>query len=81
MLQPYISHHDFRSSNVRVADVVYNLNVFDIPYQQNFTASQPIKVELIFDGVVLNDVNGYALVLTKKVVPTDSDGRGHFDLF
>ena len=49
-------------------------------YQQNFTASQPIKVKFKFDGVVSNDVNGYALVLTKKLVSISTDGRCHFDL-
>ena len=56
ILQPYISHDDFRSSNVRVDDVGYNLYVFDVRYQQDFTASQPIKVEFKFDGVVPNDL-------------------------
>ena len=44
ILQPYISDHDFRSSNVRADDVGYNLEVLDIRYQENFTAAQPIKV-------------------------------------
>ena len=29
ILQPYISEENFRTSNVRAADVGYNLNVFD----------------------------------------------------
>ena len=58
ILQPHSSNHDFRSSNVRADDVVYNFYVFDIRYQQNFTASQPIKVKFKFDGVVPNDING-----------------------
>ena len=69
VLQPYISEDDFRSSNVAANDVRYKLYVFDIRYQKNYTASQPIKVEFIFDGVVPNDVNGYTLVLTKKQFP------------
>ena len=44
ILQPYISEEDFRTSNDRAADVGYNLFVFDIRYQKNYTASQPIKV-------------------------------------
>ena len=80
ILQTYISDNDFRSSNVRADDVGYNLYVFDIRYQQNFTASQPIKLEFKFDGIVLNDVNGYALVLTNKLVSISSDGQRHFDL-
>ena len=73
-LPPYFSDHDLRSSNVRDDDVGYNLYVFDIRYQQISTVSQPIKVDFIFDGVVPNDVNGYALVLTNKLVSVSSDG-------
>ena len=80
ILQPYISEEDFRSSNVRADDVGYNLNFFSIRYQKNFTASQPSKVELKFDGVVPNDVNGYALVLTNKLVSISSDGQRQIDL-
>ena len=80
ILQPYISQEDFRTSNVVASDVGYNLYVFDIRYQKNYTASQPIKVEFKFDGVVPNNVNGYALVLTNKLVSISSDGQRHFDL-
>ena len=45
LLQPYKSEQDFRSSNAAAADVGYNLYVFDITYQKNFTAYQPIKVD------------------------------------
>ena len=79
ILQPFISEDDFRSSNVRADDVGYNLCVFDLRYQKNLTASQPIEVEFKFDGVVLNDINGYALVLN-KLVSISSDGQRHFDL-
>ena len=80
ILQTYISEDDFKSSNVKADDVGYNLYVFDIRYQKNDTASQPIKVEFKFDGVVPNDVNGYALVLTNKLFSIGSDGQRHFDL-
>ena len=80
ILQPYISEADFRSSNAAANDVGYNLYVFDIRYQKDFTNSQPIKVEFKFDGVVPNDINGYALVLTNKLVSISSDGQRHFDL-
>ena len=80
ILQPYISEADFRRSNVAVNDVGYNLYVFDIRYQKNFTNSQPIKVEFKFEGVVPNDINGYALVLTNKLISISSDGQRHFDL-
>ena len=80
ILQPYISEEDFRSSNAAANDVCYNLYVFDIRYQKNYTASQPIKVEFKFNGFVPNKVDGYALVLTNKLVSISSDGQCHFDL-
>ena len=51
IFQPYISDDDFRSSNVRADDVGYTLYVFGIKFQQNFTASLPIKVKFKFDDV------------------------------
>ena len=80
ILQPYISDDNFRTSNVAANDAGYNLYVFDIRYQKDFTNSQPIKVEFKFDGVVPNDINGYALVLTNKLISISSDGQRHFDL-
>ena len=71
---------NFRYSNVKVDDVGYNLCVFVVRYQQNFTASRPIEIEIIFDGVVPNDINGYALVITKNFSTLCSDGQRHFDL-
>ena len=38
IFQPYISLDNFRSSNIRAYDIGYNLYVFDIRCQQNFTA-------------------------------------------
>ena len=74
VLQPYKSEEAFRTSNVRAVDVGYNLYVFDIRYQKNYTASQPIQtVEFKLDGVVPNNVNGYALVLTNKLVSISSE--------
>ena len=80
ILPTYISDDDFRSSNAAANDVGYNLYVFDIQYRKNYTASQPNKVEYKFDGVVPNDINAYALILTKKLVSISSDGQRHFDL-
>ena len=74
LLQAYISEQGFRSSNVRADDVGYILYVFDIRYQKHFTNSQPYKVEFIFNGVVPNDIKGYALVLRNKLVSISSDG-------
>ena len=47
IFQPCLSYDDFRSSNVSVVNIGCNLYVFDIRYQQNFTVSQPIKIEFI----------------------------------
>ena len=80
ILQPYIIDDNFRTSNVRADDVVYNLYGFDIRYQKNFTNSQPIKAEIKFDGFIRNDISGYALVSTNKLVSISSDGQRHFDL-
>ena len=80
ILHSYISEADFRSSNAAVNDVGYNLYFFDIRYQKKYTASQLIKVEFKFDGVVTNNVNGYALVLTNRLVYISSDGQRYFDL-
>ena len=80
ILKPYLSDDNFRTSNATANDVGYNLYVFDIRYQKDFTNSQPIKVEFKFDGVVPNDINGYVLVLTNKLVSITSDGQRMFDL-
>ena len=71
---------DFRSSNARNDDVGYKFYVFHIKFQQNFRASQPSKVKFKYAAVVPNDINGYALVLTKNLVSVSSDGQRHFEL-
>ena len=80
ILQPYISDDDFRTTTVRGDDVGDNLNVFDIRYQKNSTNTQSIELEVKFDRVGPIDINGYALVLTNKLVSISSDGQRHFDL-
>ena len=80
ILQPYVSDHHFRSSNMGANDVSYSLYVFDIRYQQIFTFSPPIELDFKFDGLVCNDINGYAVVLTKKLVSIRSDVQRAFDL-
>ena len=79
LLQPYISEHDFRSSN-NGDNIGYNIYVFDIRYQKKFESSQPIKVEFKFDGVVPAGIYGYALVLTNKLISISNDGQKMFDL-
>ena len=80
ILQPFKSYDNFKSSNVMADDIGYDLDVFDIKYQQNFTASQPIEVEFKIDGVVPNVINRYALVLANKLFCASSHGQRHFDL-
>ena len=80
IFEPYISDDDFGSSNNGVVELRYILYVFDVRYHQNFTATQPIKMDFEFDGFVPNDVSSYSLVLTNKLVSISSDGQGHFDL-
>ena len=77
--QTYISEHDFRTSN-DVNEIGYNIYAFNIRYQKIFESSQPIKVEVIFDGVVPAGIYGYALVLTNKLISISSDGQRLFDL-
>ena len=79
ILQPYISDHDFRSSNNN-DDIGYNLYVFDILYQKDFENAHPIKVEFKFDQPIPAGIYGYALVLTNKKISISSDGQRHFDL-
>ena len=80
ILQSIISDDDFRSSNIKADDVCYNFYVFDIRYQQNFTASRTIKIDFSFDGVFLNNISGYALVLTIELVCISLDGQSYFHL-
>ena len=75
ILQPYISLDILGSSNIRIDDVGFNFYVFDIKYHQTLTASQPNEVEFKSEGFVSNNINGYALVLTNKLIMLSSDGQ------
>ena len=79
ILQPYISDHDFRSSNDG-NDIGYNIYAFDIRYQKNFENGQPVKVEFKFSENVPAGIYGYALVLTNRLACISSDGQRMFDL-
>ena len=79
ILRPYISEHDFRSSN-NDNDIGYNLYVFDIRYEKILESAQPIKVKFKFSKNVPDGIYGYTLVLTNKLVSVSSDGRRPFDL-
>ena len=41
---------------------------------------QMLELEFRFDGVVPNDINGYTLVLTNKLLSISIDGKRHFVL-
>ena len=47
ILQPYLSDHDFKSSNDG-NDIGYNIYAFDIRYQKIYENTQPVKVEFKF---------------------------------
>ena len=79
ILQPYITDHDFRSSNDG-NDIGYNIYAFDIRYEKNFENSQPVKVEFKFSENIAAGIYGYALVLTNKLISMSSDGQRMFDL-
>ena len=79
IFQTYISDKDFRSYK-KINDIGYNSYVFDIRYQKIFQSAQPIKVEIIFDGVIRAGLYGYALVITNNLISISSHGQRHFDL-
>ena len=57
MLKPYISEHDFRSTN-NSDDNGYNLYVCDIRYQKILENAQKIKVEFSFSEIFRAGRNG-----------------------
>ena len=79
ILQPYISDHDFKSSNDG-NDIGYKIYAFDIRYQKFFENAQPVKVEFKFSENIPAGVYGYALVSTNKLISISSDGQRMFDL-
>ena len=79
ILQPYISDHDFKSSNAG-NDIGYNIYAFDIRYQKIFENAQPVKVEFKFSENIVGGIYGYALLLKNRLVSITSDGQGMFDL-
>ena len=67
---------DLQMLGLMMLVIFYTFWIYDII--KYFLCSQPIKVEFEFDEVLLNDINGYALVLTSKLVRVGSDGQRHF---
>ena len=74
LLNPFIDLDKFRTN--------YNFfYVFDLSKQKDNIASQPIKLEFIFNAAIdVADYIAYALVLTPKLISISSDGQRHFDL-
>ena len=64
----------------RVVEIGYILYVFDRRYGQSFTAFHPNKVIFKTDGIVAENINGYALVFTNNLLSTGIDGQKHFDV-
>ena len=77
--KPYISEHDFRSTNSG-DDIGYNLYVFHIRHQKNLESGRPINTEFKFSENTPAGKYGYALVLTNKLFKKTSDGQRHFHL-
>ena len=78
-LQTYISEDDYKSSS-NVNDIGYKIHSFGIGYQKNFESAQPVKVEFKFSENISAGIYGYALVLTKRLASTSTDGQRMFDL-
>ena len=73
-----MSNQGFRSSN-EGDDTGYELFVFRLRYQGDFTANQPIKIESYFDGVVPTEIDSYALVLRNKIVSINTEWQRRFE--
>ena len=57
---------DLRMIEPMISVINYMFSIYDTSFL--FPASQPIKIQFKFDGVVPDTINGYALVLTNKLV-------------
>ena len=79
IFQPYMSEHDFRSSNDD-DKIGFGLYAVGIRYQKNFESVQPIKVEFKFPGDDPVAIYSYASVLTSRLASINSDGQRMFDL-
>ena len=79
ILNPFISEHDFKSSNDQNS-VGYFLYVFDMRHQKVLESAQPFKVEFKFYENLTAGIYGFALVLTNRLSSKSSDGQRPFDL-
>ena len=85
MPQPYIFDNECRITNVNDAgcakkDVGYNSFSFLYRTSRNFAAAKPTKGQYKCVAVVPADKNGFALVVTNKLISVSSDGQRHCDL-
>ena len=62
---------------IMILIIIYTFSIYDI--KKKFESSQPTKVEFKFEAVIPAGINGYALVLTNKLISISSDGQRMFD--
>ena len=70
-IKPYINHRTFKSNN--------RIYVIDTRYRSDHIVPQPIQVNFKFSAA-LEDVICHALVLTRKVITVNSDGKKMVDI-
>ena len=70
-IKPFINHRTFKSS--------YRIYVFDTRYQNDHIGPKPIQLNFIF-SVAVADVICHALVLTRKIISVNSDGKTLVDM-
>ena len=58
-------------------DVSFQLYVFEIRYQKDFTAAHPTKKEFKISEVIPAGANGFALKLKNKLISNSSEGQRH----
>ena len=83
ILQPYLTQKDFiESTNYPDDNAGFNIYVFDIRHHQDFSSAQPTKVGFDSRPAIPagNNLIGYALLLTNKLVSLSSDGQKQFDM-
>ena len=71
IIKPYINHRTFKSN--------YRIYVIDTRYQNDHIGPQPTQLIFKFSAAV-PDVICHALVLTRKVISVDSDGKKMVDI-
>ena len=70
-IKPYINHRTFEGN--------YRIYVFDTRYQRDHIGPQPIQLSFKLSAAVA-DVICHALVLTRKVISVNSDGKEMVDI-